>query len=191
MVRIETDRLNIREMRKADQIPLHVLRSDSEIMNFLPWRDNTHEQTRQYFKNCFDEIFRQDRQYYAFTLELKENNEIMGEVAFTVAGKNEFGGIADIELYLFKVYQQKGYGSEAIRAIIEYCIERLGIHKIIARCDSDHKKYIAVLEKIGFHQEAILKKHFYNRSAWRDLVYFALFKDQWKLEKSVIHLIES
>ena len=63
--------------------------------------------------------------------------------------------------------QNKGYGTEAILAILKYAKDELGLHKVVLRANPLNKRAIHVYEKCGFS--------YYNKTS--DKVYMQiLFK---------------
>ena len=48
--------------------------------------------------------------------------------------------------------QEKGYGTEAIPAMVRYCMETLGLRRIFLKVYPDNVRAIHVYEKCGFRE---------------------------------------
>ena len=94
----------------------------------------------------------------------------------------------------FPVYgwkNNKGYATEAARALIHYGFSHLGIHRIIAHCDPENAASWKVLEKIGMRREGHFRKNVFFRRAmdnsplWIDSFEYAiLIEDMLSSEMS-------
>ncbi|MBN1682149.1 GNAT family N-acetyltransferase [Candidatus Bathyarchaeota archaeon] len=77
----------------------------------------------------------------------------------------------------------KGYGSEAVKIMVDYIF----LHKNIVRIQAEtHTSNIAsqrVLEKAGFQKEGVLRKSFFSRGVWRDTAMFSILRDEWEKPK--------
>lgn len=49
-------------------------------------------------------------------------------------------------------YQNRGYASEAARAILEYGFKEMNLHRIIATCQPENIPSYRVMEKIGMRR---------------------------------------
>ena len=77
----------------------------------------------------------------------------------------------------------KGYGSEAVRIMVDY----LFLSKDIVRIQAEtHPQNIAsqrVLETAGFKKEGIMRQSFFSRGVFRDTAMFSILRDEWKEPK--------
>ena len=74
----------------------------------------------------------------------------------------------------------KGYGSEAIKIMVDYLF--LSKNKVRIQAET-HPQNIAsqrVLEKAGFRREGIIRKSFFSRGIWRDTAMYGILKEEWK-----------
>jgi [ribosomal protein S5]-alanine N-acetyltransferase len=55
----------------------------------------------------------------------------------------------------------KGYGTESVKAIVEYGFRDLGLHRIVADYYATNKGSATMFSKAGFEIEGIFKDHFY------------------------------
>jgi ribosomal-protein-alanine N-acetyltransferase len=98
-------------------------------------------------------IFKDDR----FIGKIRISNIVMGVF------KNAFVGYS-----MDEEEQGKGYMKEALKLVIEYAFEELGLHRIEATTLVDNIKSQAVLLASGFNEVGISKKYLYIDGDWRD-----------------------
>lgn len=63
----------------------------------------------------------------------------------------------DIGFAFLPEYTGKGYALEAAKATMEYAKTELGLKRIVAITTQDNEHSIALLKKIGFHYEKLIK----------------------------------
>jgi RimJ/RimL family protein N-acetyltransferase len=83
-------------------------------------------------------------------------------------------GIAKIE------HRGKGYGTEAMRLIIEYGFNHIGIERVTANTLEMNKSAQKALEKLGFVLEGRERKAYYFGGKKYDRLNFGLLADEYK-----------
>ena len=76
----------------------------------------------------------------------------------------------------------KGYGTEAIRLVLDYAFNRLNLHKVTAGIAAIHKASIKAFEKAGFTIEGHAKSQFYLDGEYSDSLYLGITREDY-LEK--------
>lgn len=83
-----------------------------------------------------------------FSMIEKKTGSFIGNIEFM--NMNDFEGELGIAITAEK--QNKGYGTEAVFAMIEYGIRRLGLKRIILKANPENARAIHVYEKCGFRE---------------------------------------
>lgn len=83
-----------------------------------------------------------------FSMIEKKTGSFIGNIEFM--NMNGFEGELGIAITAEK--QNKGYGTEAVFAMIEYGIRRLGLKRIILKANPENARAIHVYEKCGFRE---------------------------------------
>lgn len=116
-----------------------------------------------------------------FVIEASENNKPypIGSISLErIESKNqnaELGiGIGE------KKYWDKGYGTEAVRLLIDYGFKQLNLHRISSTVFSPNKRSLKMHQKVGFVKEGIRKQAFFKHGKFLDQVIFGLLRDEWK-----------
>lgn len=77
-----------------------------------------------------------------------KTHEIIGDFGFSCLSVD---GSVEIEFALIKQHQERGYGSEMLKAMSIWCYLQSEIHKLCAKVKPQNTKSIAILEKAGFN----------------------------------------
>lgn len=74
----------------------------------------------------------------------------------------------------------KGFASHAVNLMICYCFDELGINCITASILYDNKSSRSLFEKMGFHQEGVLRQRIYKNGVFKDLIPYSLLRDDYE-----------
>jgi RimJ/RimL family protein N-acetyltransferase len=78
------------------------------------------------------------------------------------------------------VYQGHGYATEAVRELLRYCFEDLGVRRVIANCFLDNETSWRLMERVGMRRELHAVRESLHRSGrWLDAVSYAILRDEW------------
>ena len=121
-MKIETQHLIIRNFTLTDKEDLCEYMLQRVNAEFEAYPDFTKEKAEGEieFRSGSDEFF---------AIELKEEQKVIGNIYL---GKREFNG-KELGYVLNEQYQEKGYGSEAAKAVVAWAF-REGVHRIYAEC---------------------------------------------------------
>lgn len=84
--------------------------------------------------------------YAIWMIELKDGTHI-GELCFKGLDKN---GIAEIGYGICEEYQNNGYATEAVKAVVEWALSEPDVTAVEAETDDENAASKRVLEKCGF-----------------------------------------
>ncbi len=166
---LETPRLFLRPMKKADTSSVFAMRSDAEVMEFIR----------------SPKITKSDAASWIHLVSSRWNKEKIGFCAVIEKASNKFVGWCglwrleetdetEIGYALFKEHWGKGFAVEASEACLRYGFEELNVEKIVAVAQPDNKNSRRVMEKLGMKFNGIGK--FYEM----DLVHYSITKEVWK-----------
>jgi [ribosomal protein S5]-alanine N-acetyltransferase len=79
-----------------------------------------------------------------------------------------------------KNYWGKGYGTEAVKLVVEYGFNVLNLRKIYLGVYGNHQAAIKSYERAGFEVDGILKEHLYLDGTYVDKVYMSIFNKKSK-----------
>ncbi len=129
------------------------------------------QQSRAKITEKFDKLSSDERWFF---VETKDGSKI-GWISHSI-----IGGCMTIEYALVPSARNRGYGTEAIRIVVDYLFLSRDIPRVQAETLTENSASQRVLEKAGFTREGIRRKASFVRGQWRDDVLFGLLRDEWK-----------
>lgn len=76
--------------------------------------------------------------------------------------------------------QDRGYSTEAGRAMLGYAFRRLGCHRVFVRLAPANRAFRRVLKKLGFCYEGCLRDDKRLNGRWVDQECWGLLRTEWK-----------
>ncbi|WP_367209569.1 GNAT family N-acetyltransferase [Sphingobacterium sp. R2] len=169
---LHTERLTLRRADATDIPQLYRLRSDEQIMKYIPRPVATSPDEIAEFLRLTDEKITSN-EMINWKISIKGDSTLIGTIGFYYIKPEHYR--AEIGYMLLPEFQGKGYVTEAIAAVVNYGFEAMGLHSIEALVDPENIASCAVLEKCGFVREAYFKENeFYNGKFLDTVVYSKL-----------------
>jgi RimJ/RimL family protein N-acetyltransferase len=92
----------------------------------------------------------------------------VGRLGCVIASRDEMG---------------KGFGSAAIRAVIDRGFGELGLHKLWLMVFRHNNRGRRLYGRIGFVEEGVLREEYLHEDAWHDMVRMSLLAREWPLRE--------
>jgi ribosomal protein S18 acetylase RimI-like enzyme len=77
-------------------------------------------------------------------------------------------------------YRSKGYGSEAIRWVLNWGFQIANLHRITIEAFSYNDGAVRLYERLGFTLEGRKRKAVWFDGAWHDDITFGILEDDWR-----------
>ena len=87
---------------------------------------------------------------------------------------------AEVSIYIGRGYWSRGYGSEALRAIINYGFGELCLHRIYSEIFKYNTESLALFEKAGFVREGVSRDGHFGAGSWHSCIVLSMLEDEWK-----------
>jgi len=173
-IELETDRLFLKPMRIEDQKDIYLLiNHDKEVLRYFI--DQYHEKEEDLHLPERIERY-QKAGLYCFSIFLKDTNQLIGEI-FQCSKPSPLMNTTEIGFALGKAYWNKGYMSEALKAMIDFLLS-LGIHKVVACHIKENTASGAVMRKCGMLYEGIRKEEIYYHEKYWDTCHYYLINNR-------------
>ena len=147
MIKIETERLILREYQESDWESVHQYGQQESILIYEIWGPNTVEQTKAFIEKSIIERKENPRRAFELCVTLKSNMELIGGCGFRINSENKKRG--DIGYIIKPDYWNKGFATEASKGLLDFMVKNHSITEIEATCDALNLQSIRVLEKCG------------------------------------------
>lgn len=175
--RLETNRLILRQFKIEDAEDMYNnWTTDAEVTRFLTWSPHPDiDFTRGLLENWIGKY--SEPTWYNWAIELKETGEVVGNIS--VVKLNERIEAADIGYCMGKAWWGRGIMPEALRAVIAYLFEEVGLNRVAACHDVNNPKSGRVMQKAGMTREGVLRAGGRNNQGICDEVWYSILKSEF------------
>jgi RimJ/RimL family protein N-acetyltransferase len=186
-VKLETERLILRDFVKDDWQSVLEYQTDPLYLRYNYWTERSPEDAQEFVGWFLDHQVQEPRTKYQLAVVLKANNQLIGNcgVRLEKAGDVE----ANIGYELNPSYWNQGYATEAANAIVDFGFLYFGVHRIWADLVADNIGSAHVLEKLGMKLEGRLREKVYFKGRWWDALIYAILVHEWEMHKQT-HPVE-
>jgi RimJ/RimL family protein N-acetyltransferase len=176
---IETERIILRKFKESDADAFFKYRPNPQVALYQGegWENYKFEQAVEFVKEQMNFEPGIPDTWFQIAIELKDTGNLIGDCAIHTLPQDI--NQVEIGFTLDPMYQNKGFGTEAIKCLLGYIFNVLNKHRVIAVTDVRNKNSIKLLEKIGMRREGYFIKNAWNKGEYTDEYLFALLKEEW------------
>ena len=167
-----TERLQLIEITQAHLGDLFKLFGDSRVTQFYNVVTLTKEEEAQKYIDWFRNRF-EGKAGIRWGISLKGESRIIGTLGFNNFAKNHR---ANLGYDLKADFWNKGYATEALKAVIEFGFNDLNINRIEAEVMQGNTASESVLTKLGFIKEGILREWVHWNDKHYDMTMFSILQ---------------
>ena len=172
---LETERLVLREVTVADATDLFDYFGDPEIFRYaLDAAHNTVQQTEEVLRRCPGFVALHDS--FRFAIERKSDRKAIGTIDLHSFAPEHHR--MEVGYMLAKSYWGHGYMSEAIREVIRFGFEEMGMHRIEAECETENIRSGRLAERCGMTREATLVENEINKGRFVSNYVYAIVREK-------------
>jgi RimJ/RimL family protein N-acetyltransferase len=177
---IETERLLLRPYTPDDFDSFYDMQSRADVVRYLYWGVRTPDEIREVLETKVSQrtAIEHEGDGLQLTLELRESRLIVGDVVLVWVSEEHQQG--EIGYVVHPDHQGHGYATEAGQVMLRLGFERLGLHRIVARCDARNKGSWGVMERLGMRREAHLRENEFVKGEWTDELVYAMLASEWR-----------
>ena len=175
--RPETDRLVLRQYMVGDaQAMYENWASDEKVTEFLLWKP--HSDPRETVKFLEDWTPRySEEDYYNWAIVLKENGDNpIGNI--WVGRIKEKAVSAEVGYCVGREFWHKGIASEALKAVMDFLFDEVGVNRIEAYHDPRNPYSGDVMKKCGMKYEGTLRASEWNNLGICDAYWYSMLKSE-------------
>ncbi len=173
--RIETHRLVLRPFTIDDADDMFSnWASDPEVTRFLTWPPHSSADVTRMVLGSWVSRYG-DGGYFQWAIEWKETGTVIGSIA--VVKLEEAIESAEIGYCLGRKFWGRGIMPEALRAVMDFLFDTVGLNRITAGHDVNNPKSGRVMEKAGMRKEGVLRASGINNQGIRDVAVWAALRE--------------
>jgi [ribosomal protein S5]-alanine N-acetyltransferase len=75
--------------------------------------------------------------------------------------------------------RRKGYATEAVGVLLDHLFGSTPLPRIGATVDVENRPSIALLERLGFQREGVLRSALFHHARWHDIALYGIMRDEW------------
>ena len=174
-----TSRLILRPFEPRDAAAFAQYRSDPEVARYQSWNTPySLEQARRFIEALAVTQPGTPGEWFQVAIQRKDDGALLGDCAFTILAENLRQ--AEIGFTLARAYQGQGYGTEAVRRLLDYLLGELGLHRVRANCDPQNTSSARLLQRLGFRHEGRWVESLWFKGRWASEDWYALLRREWE-----------
>lgn len=171
---ITTDRLVLRRFTVEDADAMfHTWASDEEVTRYMRWdAHKTVDDTERVISAWVDNYAKAD--FYLWAVTLKEMGSLIGTLALFCV--NSADSCYEVAYCIGKAHWNKGYVTEALKAVIDFGLEAVGINRIEAYHSINNPGSGKVMQKCGMRYEGCARQKYKSHMGYEDCDMYAVLK---------------
>lgn len=175
---IETERIILRPYTINDaEAMFKNWASDDEVTKYLTWPTHKDVSVSEFVLKDWIGSY-QNKDYYHWVIVFKEyGDEPIGDIA-VVNAIDEKIKKAEIGYCIGRKWWHKGITSEALKCVMDYLFDEVGVNRIDARHDTKNPNSGAVMKKCGLKYEGTLRQDDWNNQGVCDASYYGLLASE-------------
>ncbi|MDB6113872.1 MAG: GCN5-related N-acetyltransferase [Lacunisphaera sp.] len=112
-----------------------------------------------------------------FACTLKDTGELLGSIGLVIEEAHEK---AELGYWVGVRHWNRGYTTEAARAVVGFGFETLGLNRIQSRHFANNPASGRVMEKAGLRREGVSAGAIRKGGVFHDLVFYGLLRADWR-----------
>jgi RimJ/RimL family protein N-acetyltransferase len=163
---IGTERLVLRRFAAGDLDTFARYRADPDVARFQSWQDYTREDAERFIEAMSRTDPGVPGEWFQFAVAWETSpargmpgrSALVGDCALVLDAGDP--PTAEIGYTLDPAFTGRGYATEAVRALVGYAFDRLGVTRVRAVADTRNAPSIKVAERLGMSLTATLHTSF-------------------------------
>jgi [ribosomal protein S5]-alanine N-acetyltransferase len=112
-----------------------------------------------------------DGRAYAFFIFRQEDQALVGGATLSRVQRG-VSMSCSLGYWVGERYARHGYMAGAVRLLLRFAVDELGLHRVEAACQPDNGPSKGLLEKVGFTHEGVSRAYLKINGQWRDHLLF-------------------
>lgn len=185
---LETPRLLLRRPLPEDAADLFLMRSDPEVMRYIP---RPLAQTVADVTDVLSMIdgYLTSNERINWAIEWKETGATIGLIGYVNIRPEHHRG--EVGYSLARAWHRRGIMREALAVILAYGFENLDFHSIEAIIDEENLPSGRLLEDAGFRREAHFLQDFLYNGQYRNSIHYGMLQLDWKGRAGAPHVFNN
>lgn len=165
-----------------DAPDLQRLAGEYDIASTVPGIPHPYEDgmAEEWIRSCYEKFEKDEALHFAITLRTDRN--LIGGIGLKLDREHEKG---EMGYWVGKPYWNRGYTTEAARAVVAYSFEVLKLNRIHAYYFKRNAASGRVMEKVGMRYEGCFRQHVKKWDNFEDIMVYGILKADYDLPVSL------
>jgi len=168
---LEGPRVRLRWLTDADAADLYAIFSHPDVTRFWSWPAYTELRQAEDLLADIQAHF-EARTLFQWGIAERKTDHVIGTT--TLWQIDEGNRRAEIGFALARSHWGEGYMLEALRTLLAWCFDDLGLRRIEADVDPGNQGSLRLLERLGFRREGLLRERWETAGQIQDSVLLGL-----------------
>jgi diamine N-acetyltransferase len=174
---IEGKRIRLRAIERSDLPKFVEWLNDPEVIdNLYLYAPMSLGQEEEWYKKTLTQPV--DEQVLAIEVKEKGGFTMIGTLAFVGINWHDHSGEVGISIGE-KSYWNKGYGTEAMQALIRHGFNKMGLNRVWLRVYETNSRGIRAYEKAGFVHEGTLRQARWKDGKFINMHVMSVLRNEW------------
>ncbi len=179
-MRLETERLVIRDYEERDRDDYFRLKTDEKTMYYLQdIRFSSRQESDEEFEQVLEDAKKKDRTFYFLHIELKDTREQVGSIGYTVEARTPVGKLVHAGYFTYPKFWGNGYVTEAFRKVLEYAFLEDDVYRVTTGCLAENSGSEKVMQKCGLIKEAEHVDWEWHDGKMKTRLEYRLLRNEW------------
>ena len=177
MPTLYTERLSLRMMHPIDAEDMFDYARRPEVTKYLLWREHKDvEYTRDYLNYISGRYALGS--FFDWALIERESRRMIGTCGFTRI--DTANNSAEIGYVLNPDFHRRGFGSEAVRRVLKFGFEELGLQRIEARFMQGNEASLALMKSVGMTFEGYMRDLMFVKGEYKTIGISSILSSEYE-----------
>ena len=172
------ERIFLREFRREDINGMISWATDIDTIKYLGSGFTT-PKTEEMVEKMLDAYLSGDAAGINLVIAERETERYLGQCSLTKV--DTVNRCATLSVVMCPRFASRGYGTEALRLLIDYGFRLHNIRRIELSVMASNAAAIRCYEKCGFRKEGVARQAFFSEGAYVDKIYMGLLRSEWNM----------
>lgn len=181
MIRLETERLILRDYTADDLEQYCRLKMDAKTMYYLQdIQLHSFDEAERDFAAVLSDMASANRRFYFLHMELKRSHEQVGGIGYTVEADTPVGKLVHLGYFTYPAFWGRGYTTEALAAVLRYAFTQNGVYRVTTGCLAENRGSERVMQKNGLIKEAEHVDYEWHDGKMKTRLEYRLLRREWR-----------
>ena len=176
---VKTERLILRPFEKSDFDEVLAYYALPDVQRYLDWKARDKVEA----KSAFEAMRKQTRltrpgEVLTLAVVRKSDGKVIGHVSLRYTDATAAQG--EIRFAIGPLFRHKGYGGEAVKAVVNLGFDQFKLHRVFARTAGQNEASARLLKSLGMRLEAHYREHALFQGEWDEELHFAVLDREWQ-----------